>query len=249
MQFNSYKPKICILLTATIDPKGVAFTQRNDPIVRENDYVNALTKWVRTEGFSFVFCENSGYRLDKVKKTVEFFEEKGLIEIIQFDGQDFPRELGKGYGELLIIVYAIKNSKIIETADYIIKISGRYYVNNIKAIAKPLCRNNDIYVMADFRRNFNYVDSRIFAFKPSFVLNYLSKFQDIINDSKGFYLEHALSRAILRAMSDGYKWMPLPCKPIITGYSGTSNTPYKTSKIRWLFGNVLHRVKNYLNER
>jgi len=46
-----------------------------------------------------------------------------------------------------------------------------------------------------------------------------------------------------------HKWIPLPTKPIIIGYSGTSNIPYRTSKIRWLFGEAIHRIKNYLMEK
>ncbi len=122
-------------------------------------------------------------------------------------------------------------------------------VREIEKIINVLSVNDNIYVMADLKRNLTWADSRVFAFRPHFVINYLSYFHDKINDSKGFYLEHALSKAILRAISDGHKWVPLPSKPIIIGHSGTFNTPYKTSKLRWLAGEVIHRIKNYLMEK
>ncbi|MGB9756134.1 MAG: hypothetical protein ACPLXO_04535 [Desulfurella sp.] len=120
-------------------------------------------------------------------------------------------------------------------------------VREIEKIINVLSVNDNIY--ADLKRNLTWADSRVFAFRPHFVINYLSYFHDKINDSKGFYLEHALSKAILRAISDGHKWVPLPSKPIIIGHSGTFNTPYKTSKLRWLAGEVIHRIKNYLMEK
>jgi len=247
-QSYSYKSKICILLTATIDPMGVPFMQRSNPATRESDYINSIKKWLEVSSYQIVFSENSCYESDKIKKILEDCGNKNC-ELLQFYGQDFPRELGKGYGELLTIKYAIQNSSLLKHSDYIIKVNGRYFIKNIEKITKVLLHNDDIYVMADLKKNLTWADSRVFAFKPSFVINYLSKYQDMLNDSKGFYLEHALGRAVLRAIIDGHKWLSLPSKPIIIGYSGTSNTPYRTSKIRWLAGEAIHRVKNYLNKR
>jgi len=136
-----------------------------------------------------------------------------------------------------------------KSSEYVIKVTGRYFIENIKKIASILSKDSDIYVMADLNKNLSWADSRIFAFRPSFVVDYLSKYQNILNDSKGFYLEHALARAVCHAISHGYKWVPLPSKPIIIGYSGTSDTPYKVSKVRWLAGDVIHKFKNYLNKR
>jgi len=239
--------KVCILLTATIDPKGVVFMQRSDPIVRENDYINSIKKWIENTSYPILFCENSGYN-SKIEEILKGYVDR-KTEFLQFNGQDFPRELGKGYGELQTIKYAIQHSNLVKGSDYVIKVNGRYFVKNIQTIVVPLFKDGDIYVMADLKRNLTWADARIFAFKPSFVLVYLSPFQDLINDSKGFYLEHALARAALQAIIDGHIWMPLPSKPFIVGYSGTSNTPYNTTRLRWLGGEIIHRVKNYLIER
>ncbi len=247
IQSNSYKANICIFLTATIDPKDIVLLKRNNPIARENDYIKAIKKWMDIQQFPIVFCENSGYNIDKIKNDIKNSEKK--FEILQFKGNSFPRELGKGYGETMIIDYAIKHSKLIKNSDYIIKVTGRYFIKNIEKMVNTLSRDNDVYVMADLKKNLTWADSRVFAFKPSFFIEYLSKFHNLLNDSKGFYLEHALSRAILRAISDGHKWIPLPSKPIIIGYSATSDTSYKVSKVRWFGSKMIHQFKNYLNRR
>lgn len=239
--------KICILLTATIDPKGVVFMKRSNPLVREKDHINALTKWMRLP-FPVVFCENSGYELGKIRNIVEE-RAKNDIEILQFYGQDFPRELGKGYGELNTIKYAINHSQVIKKSDYVIKINGRYFIKNIEKIVNILSSSKDIYVMADLNKNLTWAESRVFAFEPSFILNYLSEFQDLLDDSKGLCFERALGRATLRAMADGQKWAPLPCNPSIIGYSGTSDTKDERSTLRLVIGGVIHSVKNYLNRR
>ena len=240
--------RITLLLTATIDPKGIVFLKRNDPLVREQDYINALSKWLETVHIPIVFCENSNYRSNKIINLIKNYSNKE-IEILQFAGQNFPKELGKGYGELLIIEYAIQNSILIEHSDYVIKITGRYYIKNIQKIMRALLNDKNFYVMVDLKRNLTWADSRAFAFKPSFINNYLSKFQDLINDSEGFYLEHALARAVLRAISDGYKWMPLPLKPFIIGHAGTLDAPYSASMVHWVLSEVIHYIKNYLNRK
>ena len=245
IQPNSRKVIICILLTATIDPKGIVFLKRSNPIVRENDYIESIKKWMGIQQFPIVFCENSDYNIDKIKNDTKNSEKK--FEILQFKGNSFPRELGKGYGETMIIDYAIKHSKLIKSSDYVIKINGRYFIENIERMVSTLSRDNDVYVMADLKKNLTWADSCVFAFKPSFFIEYLSKFHNLLNDSKGFYLEHALSRAILRAISDGHRWIPLPSKPIIIGTSGTSDTAYKVSKVRRLASEAIHQFKNYLN--
>lgn len=245
---NLNNVRVCILLPATINVRGVAFLKRSDPKIRENDYISALGKWIQETNYPIVFCENSNSDLKRIKEAIEQYINRE-IEFLQFDGNNYPRDLGKGYGMLLTIRYALQNSILIKNSDYVVVVTGRYFVKNIQKIVMLLSKNEDIYVTADLKRNLTWADARIFAFKPSFVLVYLSPFQDLINDSKGFYLEHALARAALQAIIDGHIWMPLPSKPFIVGYSGTSNTPYNTTRLRWLGGEIIHRVKNYLIER
>ena len=186
IKYNSHKPNICILLTATIDPQGIVFLKRNNPIVRENDYIKSMKRWMEMQQFPIIFCENSGYKIDKIKSMIKKHKKK-KIEILQFKGNSFPRELGKGYGELIIIDYAIKHSKLIKNSDYIIKVTGRYFIKNIEKIAGILSRGKNIHVMTDLKKNLSYADSSIFAFRSSFVVEYLSKYQNLLNDSKGFY--------------------------------------------------------------
>jgi len=77
--------RICILLTATIDPGDMIFLKRNEPVIRENDYIESIRKWLSIDEISsIVFCENSDYNLEKIKNATENTEEKNL-EFIQTD--------------------------------------------------------------------------------------------------------------------------------------------------------------------
>jgi hypothetical protein len=238
--------KISILLTATVNPKIVS-VKRHDPITREKDYLGSLKSWVAKTTLPIVFVENSCYNIDKINDLIHNNRNiKG--EVLQYDGQCFPGELGKGYGELLSIIYANNNSKLIEESDYVVKATGRYFINNFNRIINTLYVNSDTFIMANLRRYLTWADSRIFAYKPEFIDNYLGKYIDYINDSKGFWIEHALSRAICEAISDGKKWIPMSTRPHIIGVSGSTNEQLGLHFGRSLLYDVAHYMKNYLNK-
>ncbi len=57
--------KTCIIITATIDPKGMVFTKRNSPEDRLNDYKKVFKEFCNQQEVSnIIFIENSGYKLD-----------------------------------------------------------------------------------------------------------------------------------------------------------------------------------------
>lgn len=57
--------RLAILLTATIDPRGMTRLKRADPAAREADYAAALAFW-QQQGLPVVFCENSGTRSPRI---------------------------------------------------------------------------------------------------------------------------------------------------------------------------------------
>jgi hypothetical protein len=234
---------ICILLTACIDTEDKHFISRADPKLRENDYIEALKKWMQTP-FPLVFCENSHYDLKKIRGFAG-----NRAEILQFYGQDFPGHLGKGYGEMLAIQHAIENSELIKNCQYLVKVTGRYYIKNIVPIIDGLLRYKDTDVMVDLQKELRWADSYVIICRPSFIRSYFLPFQETLNDSAGSYFEHALAKATLRAVSDGYRWRPLPSKPIIIGFSGTSGGSRKVGMVNWFILELLHSIRNRLNRK
>ena len=77
--------KTCIIITATIDPKGMVFTKRNSPEDRLNDYKKVFKEFCNQQEVSnIIFIENSGYSLDffqnekkntQIKKSKLFLQE------------------------------------------------------------------------------------------------------------------------------------------------------------------------------
>ncbi len=239
----------CVLLTATIDvKKSIAFLKRSDSKLRLDDYKRALRLWLADPSVSrLVICENSGADLEELRAIVEDSRQYDkTIEILSFVQSSFPGHLGKGYGEMKTLSHMLDNSKVLADSAKFIKVSGRYYVRNIKPLVDYLSNHEDIDIVCDLSENLSFADSRCFGGSVSFMRQYLCPMQEYINDSDEVYFEHVLARAVHRAISDGKRWSLLPCAPDIVGVSGTSNIPYKASAIRRVIKELRYKVKRFM---
>lgn len=235
-----------ILLTACIDPKGMAFTALQNKEVRLQQYLNALNYYLHNTNLNIVFVENTGYDIsDKYK---QFINNKRL-EVITFQGNDYDKQLGKGYGEALIIKYALKHSILLQQTSNIIKITGRLIISNINALVKQCKTKNCVYcnlVKATSRKNTSY---SIFFFAPrEFFKNYLIKNIEKINDFKKYYFEHYLNDCCIQWKKDGFSWKEFFLPIIILGQSGTHGVYYKFSYIMYIkqfIRYIAHRIGVY----
>jgi len=236
--------KICLLLTATVDVRGVPDLQRSDPIERLSDYRWALEQWKQCHTIDgLIFVENSGYDVDELQ---EILRDSDLyphsVEFLSFNGQDFPRKLGKGYGENLNVEYVLRNSEILRKDDYLIfRSNGRNYVENIDSLVDALYPSTDI--LCDLKEYLTWGDGKVLAGTVEFFENYVCPYGREVDDSTGYYFEHALARAIHRGIADGLVWRPNPEPPLIRGFSGTSNQTYSEGRLFRRARKLKHKVK------
>lgn len=232
-----------LLLTGCIDPKGMVLTALQNYEDRKSQYILAIRYYIQKTNLPIVFVENSGTDISTEFNDVE----KKRLEFITFSSNDYDRNLGKGYGEMLILMKAIEQSKFIKDAEFICKITGRYIIKNINNLLSSYkLEKSDIYGLQKF--NFQFVDSRIFIVQKSFFSDFLFQFLGSLNDSKGIYFEHCLSKATLLAMASGKRFMPFKYLPWIVGQSGTDGNFYKSSIFHWLPRNLIQRAKYFLNK-
>ena len=248
----TYRPMsdVCILLTATINVReDMPFVKRSDPEVRLADYKRALRSWLTDPSAPrLVICENSGADIRELKTLVqECSQPDRVAEFLTFEGQSsFSPYLGKGYGEMLALSYMLQNSKVLGDCDKFIKVTGRYYVRNIKTFTSYLGKHRDIDVMCNYSKNLSFSDSRCFGGSVSFLRQYLCPMRDCINDVEGTYFEHVLARAAHRALGDGRRWSLPPSVPDIVGISGTSGATFKTSIIGRAIRESRYRLKRFV---
>ncbi len=238
--------KICIIITATIDPKGMAFTQRNSPKDRFNDYKKAFREFCNQQEVSnIIFIENSGYSLDYFQNEKRRYSEKKIEIISSSINNEFSRKLGKGFGEHLSLKEIFEKSVSLKDYDYLIKCTGRYHLLNFSSIFKSIKKEIST-VNGYLKDNLKYFDSSIFCGSKDFFINYLIPETKNVNDSKNIFFENCLAKALYKAMVDGYSFNQIKELPIIDGYIGTNNKRFRYNMIRRIKIKILGKLKNYL---
>lgn len=235
--------KIILLLTGTINTYNKEFTLLTSSEKRREDYINAIHYYLKNFNYPIVFVENS--KQDISPDFITEIENKQL-EILFFDGNDYPKEMGKGYGEMCCIEYAINNSSMIKPDSFIFKITGRYKILNLNKFIDFYNDHPGTDLIADLTNNFKLSQSAIFGFRPFFPPNYLFKYLKILNDTNGIYFEHVLSKAVLNAISDGVDFKIFKYYPKIKAISGTTGKAYKNSFIYLLPRKLKYLVRYFI---
>lgn len=234
-----------ILLTATINPDGMAFTNLQDSSIRKQHYLSAINYYLSNTDLKIVLVENSNYDLspyfiDEIKRR--------RIEILFFNGNTFDKSLGKGYGEMLILKYALFHSDFVKESNNILKITGRYKILNIDYFVKYINNIDKNNIGLYVHENFSYCHSTIFVANKDFLLNYLFRFGDLIDDTKNYFFEIALKNAFLSYLQNNHYYKPFAQVVRIKGVFGTYNVNYNDSYYNWLKTQIkyffLRRISN-----
>jgi hypothetical protein len=137
---NTYKNNIVIILTTTVYHHNVATLAQTDPIDRINIYIKSFSNWLKNTSFNIVVVENSGYSFPDLKEYIDMDKYKDRFEIISFNELEIDETIfldnleSKGKHELYALKYACSNSNLIKNTqpDFIIKITGRYFISSLE---------------------------------------------------------------------------------------------------------------------
>lgn len=234
----------CIVLTATITVKpDMCLTERKDYSTRLSDYRNSFQKWLDNRSVErIVVVENSGYGMEEFSAAARAVPGK-QVEFLSFAAPEFDGARGKGYGEMLCLEHAIRNSRLLAGSGYFIKVSGRYYLRNADKLMMHLNAHPYLEAVCNLKRNLTWADSRAFAASTEFLTEYFTPMRELINDSQGVCFENVLARAVHRLMADGGKWSMLPEPPIIEGIHATDNRRYRLNPLDLVGRQIVHGLR------
>ncbi|MBV9611713.1 MAG: hypothetical protein JO091_04540 [Acidobacteriaceae bacterium] len=241
-------PDVFILLTATIDPGNTPFVARQDPRVRENDYLWALKGWLSLkERQRLIFCENSGASLKQVEQCVNAWNvQKHQVTLIATDLNSESALRGKGFGEMEILSEVLTRHSLIGDNDLVIKVTGRHRSRNKdKFLRLLLTRSPSVDLSCNLSKNLTVGDSRMFVIKKSCAVRHLLPRQNLVDDRKGIFFEHVLAQAVHSTLLDGGTWSPLVCDPSLYGYSGTSGAKFGVN----IIGRLTRSLKQILIQK
>lgn len=227
---------IVLILTATINPPvNCPALLRSDPAVRLNDYCEALKYYLSLSSKSInriIFVENSDSNLETLMNIEKHTKHNKLVEFIPFlGGNNFPPKYGKGYGEMLMLNYALDNSKIISGNELFWKATGRLILLNIESLIQNAPKSYDIY--CDLHDSFRAIGLEFF-FDPrfySFTMKGYNKYLRLEADKLRYaHIEHLFYHIIKNGVHTGEIAPRFRDQPFISGYNGATNKYYFTRK-------------------
>lgn len=224
-----------LVLSATIEPKGMPLLQIADPGLRRQQYLQNFTRCIEQMSSipeaAVLFVENSGCDLEDFREVANRAEAKIAAELISVEQNDHSRELGKGFGEFRMIDTAVEQSVLAKKADYLVKLTGRLGVQNLPTILRklplPLDICGDVHPYPGWSRG--VIDSRLLIFSRTFYLQNVIGLYREMNDSAGEYAEHRLYQLVRRAR-DFKVLTQLPIEPQWIGASGSTGERYDSWK-------------------
>lgn len=249
---NTIHKNEVLFLTACINPGNMPNTVLQNSNVRRTQYENALKWYLENTKHKILFVENSG-----VDISVNFlpYIKNGRLEVLTFDGNaSFDKKRGKGYGEALIIKYALDNAKSFSSNPRIIKISGRIIIRNIMTLINHSKGRYDLYMNTLVVEKKNFASSKLIICPTEFLRDYFLPLINSINEKEKYYFEHCIFQSSVQWHSEQRGKQKDFFLPIFfEGVSGTSGKalknpkfPYITALCKYLLRSIgIRKVKFY----
>ena len=224
------KHNIVLLLTASINPTNTPDVAIPDNKERESHYLFAL-QYYSSLGYPIVFIDSSNIiskPIQQIGKTIKDFEYHSFKTLFS--------NLGKGHGEKEILDYAFENSSILKEAERVIKITGRYRINNLPKIIHKVGHSNAT-VHVNFGLNCSRTDSRMIIFKPNFYSSYLKPtLEKYLDEPSKLYFESVLARSVHLLMAEGGIYEPWPEYPLYSGVNGANGKEVEFKGLKKILG-------------
>lgn len=220
-----------LLMTATINTKGMDGLSVRNVDERARQYVNTLQHYINSDYVSqIVFVENSGWELSCLSGQVKT-NARVEIEYISLDLNDFPRDRGKGYGEFCLLDECVRKSRLIARATHFAKVTGRFPVMNLSRLLKEAECKGDIKLFCDLKDHKIYDwlglkwdahhgDTRCYVVSKDFYnANFMGKYREL-NDSKGFSAEWLMYQVAQNNICNPGVYCRFKTEPIFLGKAG-----------------------------
>lgn len=211
---------------------------------RRRQYIESILYYIEKSSINnIVYCDNSNASPDPIVFETARRKNK-QVEWLSFVGdQEKVAQYGKGYGEGEIIDHALRNSKLLQDAQMMIKITGRLIIKNIDCYLKKANVEKSYFLPGATPEKELFIDTRMYIMPVSL---YKTCFRDVhlrVDDRNGFFLEHAFGKAIKdNRIRFRYFWTA----PKFEGMSGSLGHRYRVDRLSCL-KNTLRLYKNNIS--
>ena len=206
----------CLLITTAINPVKINYLKMTNPKKRLDWTIKAINYWkVLIPNIKIVVVDGTNFDLNPyLDKNIECLFYSNSLKTKGFKG--------KGSGEAEDIIFALTNSSTINNNPHVMKITGKYWVENIHKFKQKdlFCDFKCKPVISNFL-SLEYISTIFMCFHKDF---YLSKFKDLqylINDSIHFNdIEHIMANEILEKKIKNFILSEIP---LVKGWCGTGD--------------------------
>jgi len=144
---------------------------QTDPNERLQIYLLSILQWLAKTNLNIVLVENSGYNFDELNDAKETYKDR--FEVITFNYKEIAEAKylentsSKGECELFAINYVFKHSKLIQDSNFIIKVTARYFIQELETYLSQFDLNefdcltqenrNRCEMVGSHRKNFHHI--------------------------------------------------------------------------------------------
>jgi len=181
----------CIILTSTVNTQNKNYIFQKNGKERLETYLKSIRSWLHNTNLKIILIENNGYEFKELEKEFIIFKDRFEFISLNDDTNLSSIELNlhnskdKGCNESFSINYAFQNSRLVKSCNFIIKITGRYYIPDFENFLNSKNMDNyDVLIQNDNDRC-EVVGCHINNFKTFFKINIIKKLCCVnINDEK-----------------------------------------------------------------
>lgn len=223
----------CLLITGTVVPNS-NYVVHSNAEKRLQEYYDSLAYYSSLfPGDPIYFLENSSYDFSRNEDFKKLFAGSGIV-LIKLPVSDKYQE-GKGFQEFEMLDRAVDLLK--NRHHLFIKITGRYFVRNIKQIAKYKTEE----IMIDQHRRKRVAITNFFCSTFNFYDKHLKGAYLEANDGKGIMIEQVIYKKLkLQEENRDIKLFPVNVK--IEGISGSYGVSIKRNRLKMRIRNVERKL-------
>ena len=234
-----------LIITGAVNPgQDAGIVKTGTEKSRKEQYYDSLERCIRSEAFTrIVFCDNTAAGTAFFEPLYALAESLSVqLELFSFSGDsEAVTRQGKGYGEGEIMEYVMANSKLVKESDYMVKLTGRLSVDNLKKIVSRMDKNCCYFNIPNRTRR-EMADTRFYAMPIKLFQDFLQKEYVRVDDKNGYYLEYVYTDIIKK---NGLRTYNMPLYPRITGLSGSTGAVYTYREWKCRIKDVLSRLQWY----
>ena len=127
MSLRKYPP---LVITTAVSTGDVPYVGMTDSDERINKYLKSIDVWLKKiPDIQIVLCDGTGFDWNIL---IDQRYNKQQFECLTcFNDVSKVEKFGKGYGEIEILNHVVDNSKMVQKARHFMKITGKYWIDNI----------------------------------------------------------------------------------------------------------------------